>query len=121
MTKPDPTRTKKIMIVEDSVAQAMQMRIWLESNHWEVIVCNSAEVALDKLTQARPDLIIMDFFLPGMQGNVFCSKLRMTFNTRTIPILILTTSDDQKLLIQGLDSGADDYFKKSPDPTALIA
>lgn len=110
----------RVMVVEDSETQLMMFRHVLEKQGWEVIWASSAEAALEKLSRTVPDIIIIDFHLPGIQGDELCRRLKMNIDTRSIPILMLTVEDGDESEKRGLDSGADDYLPKYTDIDILL-
>lgn len=112
--------TYKIMLIEDSRTQAERVRSLFEREGWAVILAQSAENALDQLNRARPDLVVVDYHLPGMNGEEFCREIRMNVNHRGIPVLMLTVEGTHDAERRGLESGADDYFSKSGDPDILV-
>src|SRR5580658_387090 len=101
-------RASRIMVIEDSETQAFKLQCLLEEQEWEVSVCGTAETALAALSGPLPDLILVDYNLPGMRGDEFCRRIRMNLNTRGIPIVIMTASAPATAEIQSLESGADD-------------
>lgn len=110
----------KILIVEDSETQALQLSLTLQQEGWEPIIAPTAEAALEQLNADLPDLIVVDFYLPGIRGDELCRRIRMNVNTRGIPILMLTVEEDHASELHGLESGADDYVSKSVDPEILL-
>jgi DNA-binding response OmpR family regulator len=110
----------RMMVIEDSLTQAFQLRMLLEEQGWRVFIAGTAEVALASLTDPLPDLFLVDYYLPGMNGDEFCRRVRMNINTRGIPILMMTNAAPAAAEIQSLDSGADDYASKSESPETLI-
>jgi PAS domain S-box-containing protein len=110
---------RRVMVVEDSPTQAYRLRTLLEGAGVEVVVMTSAENALDSLESARPDAIVLDYHLPGMNGDAFCREIKQNVNTRAIPVLMLTVDDSDAAQMRGLESGADDYLPKSADPDIL--
>lgn len=114
---PQPYR---VMLIEDSRTQAERFRALLEQEGWEVRYAPSAEAALDELNLVRPDLIVTDYHLPGMNGAEFCREIRMNVNTRGIPVVMLTIEGTEDAERRGLESGADDYVSKSADPELLV-
>jgi PAS domain S-box-containing protein len=112
---------RRVLVVEDSPTQAERLRILLESERFQVVHAPSAEAALDGLERVRPDAIILDYHLPGMNGAEFCREIRLNVNTRAIPVLMLTVEGGDAAQTRGLDSGADDYLGKSADPEILLA
>jgi DNA-binding response OmpR family regulator len=106
---------KHILLIEDSDTQALKFMILLEDEGWTVSRAATAEEGLEFLNQLIPDLIVVDYFLPGMHGDAFCRQVRMKAATRHVPLLMLTAADSSATEVQGLDSGADDYLPKSED------
>jgi two-component system NtrC family sensor kinase len=112
--------TSRILIVEDSETQALQLRYLLEEEGWDVVRASTAESALEELNRSLPALIIADYHLPGIRGDELCRRVRMNVDTRGIPILMLTVEEASGNELTGLDSGADDYVSKSVAPDILL-
>lgn len=110
----------RIVVVEDSETQAFKLRLMLEEQGWLVEVAGTAEGALAGLSDALPDLMLVDYNLPGMRGDEFCRRMRMNLNTRGIPLLMMTGSAPETAEINSLDSGADDYITKFESPEILL-
>lgn len=110
----------RILLVEDSETQALKFTLMLEKEGWEVVRAATAEAALEELGRERPELIVVDYHLPGIQGDEFCRRVRMNVNTRAIPILMLTVEETDSSQLRGLESGADDYVVKSVDDEVLV-
>lgn len=109
-----------ILVVEDSDTQALKLRYLLEAQGFSVQTTATAEAALESLGRRRPDLVIADLHLPGMDGNELARNLRLNAATRGIPILMLTESQEPRSERQGLDSGADAYISKSADWDLIV-
>ncbi len=114
-------RACRIVVVEDSETQAFKLSLLLEEQGWRVSIAGAAEAALAALSDPLPDLIIVDYHLPGMRGDEFCRRVRMNMNTRGIPILMMTGSAPNTAEIQSLESGADGYVSKSESPESLLS
>ena len=114
------TEPARILIVEDSETQALQLRYLLEEEGWGVVHASSGESALEELNRHLPALIIADYHLPGIRGDELCRRVRMNVGTRGIPILMLTVEEAHGSELAGLDSGADDYVSKSVAPDILM-
>ncbi|MDR7037552.1 two-component system NtrC family sensor kinase [Methylobacterium sp. BE186] len=108
----------RLLLVEDSETQALELRLLLESRGFAVERCPTAEAALDHLNTSLPDLVVADHHLPGMNGDEFTRQLRLSLRTRALPLLMLTGARDGER--QGLESGADAYVAKSADRDLLI-
>ncbi len=113
-------RPCRIVVVEDSETQAFKLRLLLEEQGWEVSIAGSAEAALAALGDPLPDLIIVDYHLPGMRGDEFCRRVRMNLHTRAIPLLMMTGSAPETAEIQSLDSGADGYISKKESVESML-
>src|ERR1700681_2474538 len=111
-------RACRVMVVEDSETQAFKMRLLLEDEGCEVSTAATAESALSELSKSPPDLVLVDYYLPGMLGDELCRRIRMKLNTRGIQILMLTAAEAGET--RGLESGADDYVCKSANSDILL-
>lgn len=111
---------KRILIVEDSPTQALQLQFQLEEAGYEVKVCGSAADALDSLNKEFPSLILLDFFLPGMRGDELCRRIKANIATRHIPVLMLTAQEGEGTEVRGLDSGADGFLSKGTETEILL-
>ena len=100
---------EKILIVEDDAAILKVIQRGLENEGYEVITAQEGHEGLDKIQRQSPDLIILDWMLPGIDGLEICYRIRPLNKT---PILMLTARDTVDDRVQGLDAGADDYLVK---------
>ncbi len=110
----------RILVVEDSDTQALRMELIFSNEGWEVSRAANADEALEALNQSIPDLIVLDYYLPGLRGDELCRRIRMKPQAWSIPILMLTVEETHLAQLQGLESGADDYISKSVDPEVLL-
>lgn len=101
-----------ILIVEDSPTQAKQLAATLTSYHVRVAISNDGLEGLRAVYDQKPDLVILDVNLPGMDGYQVCSRLKRDSDTAQIPIIMLTTIDGAEGTLQGLEVGADDFIPK---------
>ncbi len=109
-----------ILIVEDSRTQAAQLEYMMEEQKWQAIVAYSAKEAFDLLAKQTPDLIIVDFYLPDMRGDIFCKRVRLNESTRSVPIVIRSMEGADKAKVMGLEGGADEYLTKNDDDQTLL-
>jgi len=112
--------SKRIMVVEDSPTQAIRLQYALEQEGFDSICVNSAEQAMEALNLILPDLLIIDYHLPGASGVELCRRIRLNVATQSLPIIMLTSDDTPDAQIEGLDSGVDDYIAKTDDFNMLI-
>lgn len=109
---------RKILLVDDDRKTVDLIKLYLDKDGYRVLVAYDGQQALQLARQRRPDLVILDLMLPGVDGLDVCRILR---SESRVPIIMLTakTTEDDKLL--GLDLGADDYITKPFSPRELLA
>jgi two-component system phosphate regulon response regulator PhoB len=110
-----------ILLVEDEPAIQELIAFNLSQAGHHIIRADSAEAASNVVRNALPDLILLDWMLPGMTGIDFAKKLRADERTRSIPLIMLTARSDEQDKIVGLETGADDYITKPFSPRELQA
>lgn len=110
---------KKVVIIEDEESIRGFIKINFQRNNFLVFEAGSGEEGLEKVQQERPDLIILDITLPGMDGYKTCELLRKDFPNLGIIMLTARGQDIDKIM--GLEYGADDYMVKPFNPLELIA
>ena len=101
-----------LLIVEDEHAIRSMLSRFLSGNNYLVNEAESAEKALDFLGEKNPDLILVDWRLPGISGPQLIKKIRKNPVQKEIPIIMLTARSEEIDKIEGLDVGADDYMTK---------
>src|ERR1700694_5655234 len=111
----------RILIVEDEESLATLLRYNLESEGYAVDTVARGDEADTRLKEAVPDLLILDWMLPGVSGIELCRRLRGRAETKTLPILILTARGEESERVRGLATGADDYVVKPFSVPELIA
>lgn len=115
-----PASSPRILLVEDSETQALQLRLFLERNGFAVARHATAEAALEAMNHGLPDLVVADYHLPGMNGDELTRQMRLAMRTRATPVLMLTEASGRDIERQGLESGADAYVPKSADRDLLL-
>jgi len=115
------TSSHHILLVEDSRTQALKLTDDFERQGWQVDWAPTVDSAMEQLNLHSPDLIVLDYYLPGIRGDELCRRIRMNIDTRSIPILMLTMDDTHTAELHGLESGADDFVPKSLDSDILLA
>jgi DNA-binding response OmpR family regulator len=109
----------KILVVEDEVKLAQFIELELKYEGYEVIVFNDGLSGLSAARESHPDLIILDWMLPGISGLELCRRLRQTGDR--VPVVLLTAKDEIGDRVAGLDAGADDYVVKPFSVEELLA
>src|SRR5262245_56303670 len=110
-----------ILVVEDEPAIQELIAVNLQHAGHHVIRAGDAEGALGIVRNALPDLLLIDWMLPGMSGVSLARQLRQEERTRAIPIIMLTARSEDADKIAGLEAGADDYVTKPFSPRELLA
>ena len=110
-----------ILIVEDEAPLVTLLRYNLEKQGFRVEDAGDGGEALTRITEATPDLLLLDWMLPTMSGIELCRQLRRRPATRQLPIIMLTARAEDQDAVRGLDTGADDYITKPFSTEALIA
>ncbi len=105
----------RMLIVEDDSDISNMLRIYFQSNGYEVAVAQRGEDALDMCRKQLPHIIVLDIMLPDMDGYDVCRELRNNLRTSHVPIIFLTQKDERSDKIHGLELGADDYITKPFD------
>jgi two-component system phosphate regulon response regulator PhoB len=111
----------KVLVVEDEEPLAMLLQYNLEAEGFRVSVASRGDDAEIIVSESPPDLIILDWMLPGLSGIELCRRLRAGKASRAIPILILTARGEEQDRIRGLTMGADDYVVKPFSVPELMA
>lgn len=108
----------RLMLVEDDEKLSALVAEYLAGYEFSVDVVNRGDAALARFRELRPDIVVLDLMLPGLDGMLVCRQLREASN---VPILILTAREDTYDEVSGLEQGADDYINKPVQPRVLLA
>ena len=111
----------RVLVVEDEAAIAELVALNLRHAGFEVTIADTADAAQSAIDRALPDLVLLDWMLPGMSGIDFARQLRADPRTRRLPIIMLTARAEERDKIEGLDIGADDYVTKPFSVSELMA
>ncbi len=108
----------RVLVVDDDSSLAEMLTIVLRQEGFEPVVCGTGDEALPAFREHRPDIVLLDVMLPGMDGIAVCRALRAESG---VPIVMLTARSDTVDVVVGLESGADDYMVKPFKPKELVA
>src|SRR5438034_6642174 len=111
----------KVLIVEDEQGIVHLLRARLEPEGFQVIAAYDGEAGLRAVTEARPDLVILDLTLPGLDGFEICRRIRRQPETARLPILVLSGRTEEVDKVVMLELGADDYVTKPFNTKELVA
>ncbi len=118
MTSGGITMNARILVVDDDTALAEMIGIVLRSEGFDLAFSADGSQALEAFRDSRPDLVLLDLMLPGIDGIEVCRLIRAESG---VPIIMLTARSDTADVVQGLESGADDYVVKPFNPKELVA
>lgn len=105
----------RILVVEDDIDISKMLRIYFDSQGYEVLVANRGNDALEICRRKLPNVVVLDIQLPDIDGYEVCRELRSNTRTSYVPIIFLTQKDERSDKIAGLELGADDYITKPFD------
>ena len=114
------TPARRILVVDDTPANVRLLEAVLGPRGYEMLTAASGPEALDALTKARPDLVLLDVVMPGMDGYEVCRRLRATPAGAVLPVVMITASGNEEKL-RALEVGADDFIAKPFDQAELLA
>ena len=110
----------RILVVDDSPTEVHVLSTMLTKNGFDIVTAASGEEAVETAKVERPDLVLMDVVMPGMNGFQATRQLTRQPETATIPVIIVTTKDQETDRIWGLRQGAKDYITKPVVEDELI-
>jgi signal transduction histidine kinase len=116
-----PANEPRILLVDDEPLIIDTIRMALEAARYNVSVAVSGEMAMKAAESVRPDIILMDIVMPGMDGYETCGRLKSNKKTNEIPVIFLTTLTETFDKLKGFQCGASDYILKSVDVDELLA
>ena len=111
----------RVLVVEDESAIAELISINLRHAGYDVTIASDADQAQIEVDGVLPDLVVLDWMLPGQSGLVLAKRWRSQTRTRELPIIMLTARAEEGDMISGLDAGADDYLTKPFSTNELLA
>ncbi|MBI2921856.1 MAG: response regulator [Planctomycetes bacterium] len=112
---------KRILAVDDSQTYLQELARQLRDDGYDVVLAHSGEEALQLLDVQPVDCVLLDLLMPGLSGHETCRAIKARPAWRDIPLLMLTALDESEAMIEGINSGADDYITKSADFEVLRA
>ena len=112
---------EKILIVDDDLETLRLVGMMLQRQGFEIVAANTGELALSMTMREKPDLVILDIVMPGMDGYQIAREIRKEPTTSKIPILMFTAKNQVDDKVSGYDAGADDYLTKPVHPAELMS
>ncbi len=115
------TSASRILIIEDSLTETHVYRRLLEKQGYEVVTATDGEQGIQMAYECQPDLVLMDVVMPGVNGFQATRELQQNQDTAGIPVIIITTKDQDTDRIWGMRQGAVDYMVKPVKKSSLLA
>jgi two-component system phosphate regulon response regulator PhoB len=112
---------KRVLIVDDEAPIREMLTLALEMAGYDVVEASNAQQAMAEIVDNRPDLMLLDWMMPGTSGIELARRLKKDSLTADIPIIMLTAKGDEDHKVKGLEAGADDYITKPFSPRELVA
>ena len=112
---------KEILIVDDEPNVIIPLQFLMEQHGYKVMIASRGEDALDLVYRYKPDLVLLDIMLPGIDGYEVCEIIRLNPNYRNIKIIFLTVKDSDVEIAKGMALGADAYITKPISNAVLVA
>ncbi|MDB5079194.1 MAG: phoB [Chloroflexi bacterium] len=110
----------KVLVIEDSVAQGLDMKMGLEEQNFQVVVATTVFEAFHALKETTPDLIILDTVLPGVDGIELCRTLKKDYQTRNVPIIMFSNDNKLHNMIKAYEAGTDYFIVKDEESSKAL-
>jgi two-component system phosphate regulon response regulator PhoB len=117
----DPSMSRHVIVVEDEGDLADLIALHLRRENFRVSVYGDGDTGMAAIERDRPDLVVLDLMLPGLDGLEICRRIRRSESLGETPVLMLTARAEESDVITGLEVGADDYVPKPFSPRVLVA
>lgn len=111
---------KKVLVVDDSGAMLRNVKGWLE-DRYQVILANSGAMAIKYLATNRPDLVLLDYEMPVVDGRQVLEMIRTETEFSDVPVIFLTSKDDRESVMQVMALKPEGYLLKTMEPARIIA
>ena len=111
----------RILVVDDISANVKLLEARLTAEYFDVVTAMNGVDALEAVQRTKPDIVLLDVMMPGMDGFEVCRRLKSGPTTAHLPVIMITALDQPSDRVRGLDAGADDFLTKPVDDVALLA
>jgi two-component system cell cycle response regulator len=112
--------TARVLVVDDILANVRLLEAKLSAEYFEVVTAMNGIEALECMHRTRPDIVLLDVMMPGMDGIEVCRRIKSNPKTHHVPIVMVTALDQADHRVRGLEAGADDFLSKPLDDLALF-
>ena len=104
----------RVLVVDDIFANVLLLKEKLEAEYFEVFTAFSGADALEKVRRVKPDIVLLDVMMPGMDGIEVCRRIKADMQTQYIPVIMVTALNQPEDRVRSLEAGADDFLKGLP-------
>ena len=112
--------TARVLVVDDILANVRLLEAKLTAEYFDVITAMNGVDALEAVQRARPDIVLLDVMMPGIDGIEVCRRIKSNPATHHIPVIMVTALDQPEDRVKGLEAGADDFLTKPVNDVALF-
>ena len=112
--------TARVLVVDDIPANVKLLEAKLGAEYFDVVTAGSGPEALRKVEEEKPDIILLDVMMPGMDGFEVCQRIKSNPATAHLPVIMVTALDHPSDRVRGLEAGADAFLTKPVDDIALV-
>jgi len=112
---------EKVLIADDDQETLIVLKKVLEADNYSVVEASDGLTALEAVKSQRPDLVLLDLMLPGIDGFEVCKQLKGDPLCRHVPVMMLSSNDEPDVRIEGFENGAEDFIPKPVNPPELKA
>ena len=113
--------TARVLVVDDILSNVKLLEAKLSAEYFEVVTADSGQLALERVEEHQPDIVLLDVMMPGMDGFEVCRRIKSNPKTAHVPVVMVTALEQPSDRIAGLEAGADDFLTKPVDDSALFA
>ena len=112
--------TARVLVVDDILANVRLLEAKLAAEYFEVVTAMNGADALEAVNRTRPDIVLLDVMMPGIDGIEVCRRIKQNPATQHIPVVMVTALDQPEDRVRGLEAGADDFLTKPVNDVALF-
>jgi len=110
----------RVLVVDDNFVNVRLLEELLKSASYEVATAMNGEAALEKISQSRPDIVLLDVMMPGMDGYEVCRRIRQDEKTAQLPVIMVTALDKESDREMALAAGANEFLSKPVEDNLLL-
>ena len=110
----------RVLVVDDNFVNVRLLEELLKSASYEVATAMNGEAALEKIAQSRPDIVLLDVMMPGMDGYEVCRRIRQDEKTAQLPVIMVTALDKESDREMALAAGANEFLSKPVEDNLLL-